>query len=316
MINLFNIPTHNIDTSKFNNLLHGSIVTDFEQQFAEYVGAKYAVALNSATSAIFLLFLNRNITVEIPSMIPPVVANALITGGNKIAFRDDVDWVGDSYLLHDFGDWKVIDSAQKVERQQYVKEATTNKDVIIYSFYPTKPVSGCDGGMIVSNDKAIIDHIRCLSMNGMSNELNNWERKISLVGYKMYMNSLQAYIASENFKNFEQKQAEINAIREFYNFNLGLENESLHLYRIMVGDNKDFIAKAKERGIVCGIHYPALHLNPVYYNPYQDEFKPLIFSKAYSSTFVSIPFHEKLTHNEGWKVVEFIKEYNNLKYYE
>lgn len=47
MINLFNIPNYTIDTSKLTSLLHDDIVNEFEENFAKYVGAKYAVSLNS-----------------------------------------------------------------------------------------------------------------------------------------------------------------------------------------------------------------------------------------------------------------------------
>ena len=55
MIQLFNINNYILDTSKYSNLLHDNIVTEFEETISEYVGAKYAVSFNSATSAIFLL---------------------------------------------------------------------------------------------------------------------------------------------------------------------------------------------------------------------------------------------------------------------
>ena len=96
MIQLFHINNHTIDTSEFSNLLHDEIVIEYEKEIANYVGAKYACAINSATNAIFLIFkmeefLNpRKIT--IPSIIPPVVANAIITSGNIVRFNDDVDW--------------------------------------------------------------------------------------------------------------------------------------------------------------------------------------------------------------------------------
>ena len=86
MIQLFNINHHTIDTSEFSNLLHVDIVVEFEKKIAEYVGSKYACSINSATNAIFLSLLNKNISVNIPSMIPPVVLNAIVTGGNKINF--------------------------------------------------------------------------------------------------------------------------------------------------------------------------------------------------------------------------------------
>ena len=40
MIQLFNVNNHIIDTSKFSNLLHDEVVTEFEKTIANYVGAK------------------------------------------------------------------------------------------------------------------------------------------------------------------------------------------------------------------------------------------------------------------------------------
>lgn len=308
MINIFNIPKYKIDTGQFNNLINGSVVTQFEEEFASYIGAKYSVALNSATSAIFLLFLNKGVNVTIPSIIPPVVANALITSGNTISFKDDIDWVGNSYVLHDFGDYRVIDSAQKVERNQYNKEKKRERDILIHSFYPTKPISSCDGGMIVSNDKEIIDEIRCLAYNGMSNEANNWERKISKVGYKFYMNSLQAYMAKQNLEYLEGKNNYLATIRDIYNTHFTLSNTSLHLYRILVNDNEKFIKKAKENGIVCGIHYKALHKNSIY----SKELLSLRYSEFEEKHTVSIPFHEKLNLPEIKKVIQFVDENRDI----
>ena len=117
-IQLFNVNNHIIDTSKFSNLLHDKNVIELEEKIANYVGAKYACSVNSATNAIFLSMLDKNTTVNLPSVIPPVVANAVLTSGNRIFFIDDVNWVGDSYVLHQFEDYKIVDSAQKLQRNQ------------------------------------------------------------------------------------------------------------------------------------------------------------------------------------------------------
>jgi len=53
MIQLFNINNYQINTSDYSNFLHDKKVTEFEEKIADYVGAKYAVSFNSATSAIF-----------------------------------------------------------------------------------------------------------------------------------------------------------------------------------------------------------------------------------------------------------------------
>ena len=86
-----------------------------------------------------------------PSHDPPCVLNALITSGNKIKFYDDTDWVGNSYILHTFSNFKVVDSAQKLDKNQFKKECNP-QDLMFFSHYPTKPVGSCDGGTIVSDD--------------------------------------------------------------------------------------------------------------------------------------------------------------------
>ena len=305
MINLFNIPNYNVDTSKFTHYLHGNIVSEFEDNFREYVGAKYSCTVNSATNAIFLSMLNKNITVNVPSMIPPVVCNAVLTSGNKINFTDDTEWVGDSYILHEFEDYKIIDSAQKVDLNQFNKEAN-DADLMIFSFYPTKPIGSSDGGIIVSNDEEKIKWFKEATMNGMSYSHNNWDRKIKFPGYKMYMNSIQCYIANENLKLLDYKKRKLKKIRDFYNSELGYNNTSDHLYRIKVNDNKKFIKYMNGKGITCGIHYDALHENEVY-SPWLTDNCPN--SSKLSKQTASIPFHEELTDEQILYVINKIEKF-------
>jgi dTDP-4-amino-4,6-dideoxygalactose transaminase len=304
MIQLFKVSNHNIDTSKFSNLLHDNVVEEFEKTIADYVGAKYACSINSATNAIFLCMLNKNVVVNLPSMIPPVVANALVTSGNKINFVDNVEWVGDSYVLHQFDDYKIVDSAQKLEENQFEKECNS-EDLMFFSFYPTKPLGGSDGGIIVTDDYEKYRWFKSAVLNGMSYANNNWERKISFPGYKMYMNSIQAQICLNNFKTFEEKMSSLQNLVDIYNRELGYNNSSSHLYRIEVTDNQKFINKMKEDGIVCGVHYSALHLNAVYNNG--NEFICPKSEKLQSRT-VSLPMNEDLSDDDISYVIKKVKE--------
>jgi dTDP-4-amino-4,6-dideoxygalactose transaminase len=301
MINLFNINNYQINTSDYSNFLHDKKVTEFEEKIAEFVGAKYAVSFNSATSAIFLLLLGKNITVKVPSIIPPVVINAIITSGNKYDFYDDTKWVGNSYILHTFEDYKVVDSAQKLEKDQFKNECNP-EDLMIFSFYPTKPIGSCDGGMIVSDDLNKILHLKEMALNGMSFSENNWDRKIKFPGYKMYMNSIQCDIAIKNFEKYESKLERLSYIREYYNKNLSLNNVSSHLYRINTNNRDLLINKLKENKIQSGIHYTSLHNHDVY--KINDDILPN--SENESLTTLSIPFHEKLTNSDIEKIIKII----------
>ena len=308
MIQLFNIKNHIIDTSEFSNLLHDDIVVEFEKKIAKYVGAKYACAVNSATSANFLTFVMDNFlrprTVEIPSMIPPVVANAIITSNNRVEFIDNVKWFGNSYILHKFRKYKVVDSAQKLEKNQFRKECKPD-DIMIFSFYPTKPLGGCDGGMIVTDDYKKYRWFKEAVLNGMSYAENNWERDISFPGYKMYMNSVQAKILMNNFESYDKKMRMLGNLVDIYNRELGYKNSSKHLYTIEVLDNERFIQNMKNAGIVCGNHYPALHLNPVYNDG--REFNCPKSEKLEKRT-VSLPMNEKLSFYQTEYIIDKVKE--------
>lgn len=308
IIQLFNIPNYTIDTSRFSNLLHDKIVKTFEGRFADYVGAKYAVSFSSATAAIFLImkYLVQYKRVWIPSIIPPVVPNAIKLAGVECNFHDNTSWVGSWYRPLMFEDFDIVDSAQYVDRGCFKKICEDN-DLMIFSFYPTKPIGSCDGGMVVSNDQEKIERLRELTFNGMSFAENNWDRKLNSIGWKMYMNSIQAYIALENLKKIEDKKSTLKFTRDKYNKAFGLDNDSHHLYRVpILSGNQDFIEYAEERGIVCGIHYKALHGHKLYRPPEGGELPDSTIS---SNTMVSIPFHENLTEGEVYRVIDCVHEY-------
>lgn len=304
MIQLFNINNHIVDTSNFSNLLYDNVVTEFEEIVADYVGAKYACSINSATNAIYLAMLNKNTTVKVPSMIPPVVCNAILTSGNKLEFIDDTEWVGNSYTLHKFNDYKIIDSAQKLEKNQYQKECNP-KDLMIFSFYPTKPLGGSDGGMIVTDDYEKYKWFKEAVLNGTTYARENWDRTISFPGYKMYMNSMQAQVCLNNFELFEEKMTSLDNLVNIYNKELGYNNCSSHLYRIEVTNNKQFVNDMKSVGIMCGIHYDALHMNSIYNEGKSFECPK---SRKLQKRTVSLPMNEKLSHDDIEYIIDKIKE--------
>ena len=308
MINLFNINNYDVNTSTFDSFIMDKSVTDLEKKLTSYVGAKYGCLVNSASTAIYLSLSQEKPTViSMPSIIPPVVLNMIILAGHKINFIDNIEWVGHSYIMHEFNSYKIIYSAQEIYKNKFSKEANS-KDLMIFSFYPTKPIGGSDGGLIVSNDKTKIDNIKTLSQYGMSQSENSWDRKIIKPGWKFYMNTFQAFIVNENFKKLEGKIKKLENTRNLYNSEFGINNSSMHLYRINTKNNQQFLDDMKQKNIQCGIHYKSTHNDGVYKNyAVNSDSEKLPKSDKISESTVSIPFHEKLSMAE---LETIIKEVN------
>lgn len=309
MINLFEFDNHIIDTSTFDHYLHGKIVQEFENQICEYVGAKYAASFFSASYAIYSIIKSKVINTpeifSIPSMIPAVVPNSIIDAGSKITFTNDITWVGNSYKLCD----GVIDSAQKLNKNQF-RDECLDDDLLIFSMYPTKPLPSLDGGVVVSNNKEKIEDLKSLSFYGMEYEKNSWSRKQKQVGFKAYMSTLQATIASRNLNLLDEKYEIIDTIREKYNKELDLNNTSRHLYRIWVKDNEKSLDFFQKKGVVCGIHYKPQHTNPIFGANEFDEKLHLEVTIPSKKT-LSIPLHKNLTKNEVDYIIETVKIYND-----
>jgi perosamine synthetase len=318
-IKLFHIPNYKINTEKFDNLLHGKVVNQFEEEFAEYVGAKYAVSCHSATMAIFVLFsklfckelgiYKENNFVYLPSLYPPVVVNALINSGNHIRFTKNTNWIGYHCHLYTFNDFSIFDSAHQVDKNQF-KEYGEN-DIVIFSMYPTKPISSCDGCILVSNDRYKINLFRRIVNNGMNSKICSWESILSFPGHKLYMNSISAKIALNNLRRLDCKKERLNEIRKIYQDNLPSEciftNNSDHLFRIAISEREQFIKN--HPNIEFGIHYRALHKilkNNPYYKNYITCSQDVEQCEYEANHCLSIPFHEKLTKNEINRIIDAI----------
>jgi len=308
MIQLFDIPKHTINTGDFTNVLHDNIRTEYEENIAKYVGAKYAVAVTSCTDAIFLTLksIGHHVTCFVPSLSTTRFLNALIHSGNDYTITDDSEWVGSNYILYE-DEFKIIDSAQEVEPNMF-KEYNDN-DVLLLSNYPTKPVGGIKGGIVVSNDKERIDWIRRASFFGESFAVDSWKGEPSFVGWQMYMNSVEAYVANENLKTYNAKRMFLRMLSEKYLEGINKEivtYKSMHLFRIRVDNNIQFVDYMKENGVVCGIHYKPVHLNEVY--NYGGEWD-CPYSEHDGNTVVSIPFHIMLSGEEIELIINLINAY-------
>jgi len=285
-------------------LTQGPKVEELEKKFAKYVGAPYAVAVNSCTSAIFLSLLSKGtkmLTVEIPSVTFVSVANAIVNAGLFLKFTDDI-YVGKPYTL---GGTNIWDSAHHLQRGCY-QEGT----LMCFSFYPTKLLGSCEGGMIALDNEEVYHWLRKARANGMERKgMFDWDYTVDFPGWKMMMNDIQAAIALVRLEKLDKFNHRRQIIRDIYNAAFGLNNQSLHVYPIIVENREELAVKLKENNIGFSLHFKPIHLQPAYQNNPTLEPISLVRSEEWGQKSISIPLHENLTKPDAKKIIEVVKQY-------
>jgi dTDP-3-amino-3,4,6-trideoxy-alpha-D-glucose transaminase len=202
----------------------GAELDAFEQEFAEYCGAPYAVGVSSGTEALVLALKGLGIgagdEVILPSNSFIATAEAVSLAGARPVLVDvdpsthliTADAVEEAigprtravmpvHLMGSTVDMEALlkvtkpaglkvieDTAQAHGAYVNGKRVGTHGDIGCFSFYPTKNLGGWgDGGGIVTSDKALADRIRLLRSHG---EQPRYHHKI--VGTTARLDALQA----------------------------------------------------------------------------------------------------------------------------
>jgi dTDP-4-amino-4,6-dideoxygalactose transaminase len=191
----------------------------FEQQFAAYQGAAYAVAVNSCTAALHLCLVVADIKpgdeVIVPAMTFVATANAVVHAGG-IPILCDVDRSTFNMRVQDVeahltertrailpvhfagrpadltelealarsrGLSLINDAAHAIEGEHRGRKIARYGQTTAYSFYPTKNLTTGEGGMVVTNDEKLVENLRIMRLHGLSADA--WKR-FADDGYRHY----------------------------------------------------------------------------------------------------------------------------------
>jgi dTDP-4-amino-4,6-dideoxygalactose transaminase len=191
----------------------------FEQMISQYVGSKYALALNSCTAGLHLSLLVSGIGPSDEVITTPLTfcatVNTIIHVGAKPVFVDvdkrsmninvkkiekaitkrtkaimPVDLAGRpcemDAIMKIAKKHKLIvieDAAQALGSEYHGKKIGSIADLTCFSFYVTKNVITGEGGMVATDNKDYADKIKIYALHGMSKDA--WKR-FSDDGYKHY----------------------------------------------------------------------------------------------------------------------------------
>jgi len=158
------------------------IVSEFEKALAVYAGAKYGVAVDSCTSALFLCCKYLDVdTVTLPCNTFISVPCAVMNAGGHVRF-DDIEWSG-CYRLTPYS---IVDSALRFTKGMYQPGT-----LYCLSFHHKKQLSIGRGGMILTDDAAAVNWLRRARYFGRG-ECELVEDTVQMVGWKCYMDPAEA----------------------------------------------------------------------------------------------------------------------------
>lgn len=172
------------------------VVISFEEAIAEFAGSKYAVAVDSCSTALFLsLMYQRSLhpesdflgRVTIPKHTYPSVPCAIIHAGGVVDF-EDIKWEGE-YKLEPFDIW---DSALRFRKGMY------HGGFQCLSFHVKKRLKIGRGGMILTDDIEARDWLRKARFDGR-NPTPLMEDNFTMLGWNAYMTPAQAALGLQLF---------------------------------------------------------------------------------------------------------------------
>lgn len=235
----------------------GPKTQEFEKKFAEYVGAKYCVGMNSGTSALDLCLKVYNITGGELITTPMTFVSDAIVGewnGMDVTFADiDPETLcldPESLVLSEktkaiiavdshgrLADIKRIKERCKeaginpliiedAAHSMYTPDAGKDADITIWSFQAVKSLPMWDGGAITTNDEAIYKKLRTLTWLGVEKSTYDrvdqkkytWDYDITQAqGIKAYMTDVQAVVGLGQLRRLEETNARRREIESMYN---------------------------------------------------------------------------------------------------
>lgn len=227
----------------------GGYITKFEQEFAKYIGVKYALTTSNGTVALHLALVSLGIKqgdeVLVPDLTFVATANAVAYTGATPVFVD-VDpetWCIDPYdarkkitsktkaiipvhlyghpadmdsineLAQEYNLFVIEDAAEAHGAEYKGKKVGGLGTCGVFSFYGNKIITTGEGGMITTNDENLYERAKYLRDHAMSKEKRYWHTEI---GYNYRMTNIQAALGLAQLERIEDLISKKRTIFSWY----------------------------------------------------------------------------------------------------
>jgi UDP-4-amino-4,6-dideoxy-N-acetyl-beta-L-altrosamine transaminase len=195
-----------VDVLKGDYLTTGPYVAEFEKVVAEYVGAKYAVAVSSGTAALHMACFAAGISegdeVIVSALTFAASSNAVLYCGGKPVFADidpktynidvskieslitnktkaiiPVDFSGQSVdmdkikeIAEKHGLIIIEDAAHALGSEYNGRKVGSQADMVEFSFHPVKPITTAEGGVVTTNSEELYKKMLIFRTHGITRD--------------------------------------------------------------------------------------------------------------------------------------------------
>ncbi len=350
-----------IDVLESGMLAQGEEVASFEKEFADFLDVKYSTAVASGTTALDASLKCLGIGEGDEVITTPF---SFIASSNSILFQDAkpvfADIKKDTFNLdpekvkekitdkteailpvHIFGqsadmeaiidiaedhDLQVVeDCAQAHGASIKGKKVGNFGDLGTFSFYATKNMCCGEGGMIVSNDKELIDRAEKIKNHGQSGKYDH-----EILGYNFLMTNIEAAIGRNQLNKLEEwngkRRKNAHKLTENIRDIKGLippveEKDKRHVYHqyvIKIEDeyplNRDELSeKLNEKGIGTAIHYPKPIFKQFLYRNKGYKCEDCKNAIDVSEKVLSLPVHPSVSEDDITFICEKLEEIGDSK---
>ena len=240
---------------KEGRLSSGSYVKKFEQEFANYIGTKFAIAVNSATSGLQLSLASLGIydgeVITTPftyaatsNVIVHQNAKPVFVDVDKTTYNIDPDKIekaitkktraimpihygGQCSEMEEISEiaskhnlFVIEDAAPAIGATHKQRRAGTFGIISAFSFFPDKNLTTGEGGMVVTSDPELADKCEELRKNGASSRYHH-----TSIGWNFKMPDPNAALGLSQLKRIESVIATKNKIAKYYQVSLEKINE-------------------------------------------------------------------------------------------
>ena len=320
----------------------GESVTKFEEEFAKYIGTKYAVSVSSGNSALQISLMALEIGDKSKVITP---TNSFIASANCIRMTNaepiltDIDMkdggidlsnnkdsVNAIIPVHIYGNPCNFDSVKLFAEEQNIpiiedacqahgaefkgKKVGSLGDVGCFSFYPTKNMTvGGDGGMTTTDNEETALKIKSIRDNGRKTK-NEFDK----LGFTMRLNTVNAAIGRVQLKHLDKKTSRRREIVSIYRKNLiqdcilpeNKDGKSVYHQIVIKHKKRDEIRKElTDNEIGSAIYYETpIHKQSIY----QEFGYELPNSEKFSKEIMSLPSYPQLTDEQALEICEHVNK--------